>query len=206
MNRPALNGLYLIAGSGLPATDAETWLPPGVALVQYRNKDADKATQRRETTALAALCRERGVGFIVNDDIKLAAQTGADGVHLGRDDPTPAQARRALGAEAVIGVSCYNSLERAFKAQRQGADYVAFGALFASATKPEAERITLQNLTDYKRRLTLPVCAIGGITRSNLGRVFATGADLIAINADIATATNLAAAVKDCLEMFNQRA
>ncbi len=199
MSRPALRGLYLIAGSGLPVDGADAWLLPGVALVQYRNKLANKTTRRREAAALGALCRARGVRFIVNDDAELAGETGADGVHLGEDDATVAQARRALGTDAVIGVSCCNSFERALKAQRGGADYVAFGAVFASRTKPAAARVALEDLADYKRRLPLPVCAIGGVTRDNLDRVLATGADMIAVNADVAEAPDPAGAVKDYL-------
>ncbi len=199
MTRPVLRGLYLIAGSGLSVDGAEAWLLPGVALVQYRNKRADRATRQKEAAALGALCRARGVGFIVNDDAELAREVGADGVHLGKDDMTIAQARRTLGADAVIGASCCNSFERALKAQRDGADYVAFGSLFASRTKPEAARITLEDFADCKRRLALPVCAIGGITRDRLERVLAAGADMVAVNADVADAPDPAAAVKDYL-------
>ena len=199
MTHPVLSGLYLIAGSGLSVDAAETWLLPGVALVQYRNKHADKATRLKEATLLAALCRERSTCFIVNDDTELAAQAGADGVHLGKDDMEIAQARCILGENAVIGVSCYNSLERALKAQSASADYIAFGALFASTTKPEAARITLQDFANYKRQLSLPACAIGGITRNNLDSVLAVGADMIAVNADIATTLNPADTIKDYL-------
>ena len=196
MIRPVLSGLYLIAGSGLAADTAETWLLPGIALVQYRNKRADPATRRKEAATLGVLCRARNVGFIVNDDIALAAQTGADGVHLGKDDASIAEARATLGADAVIGISCYNSIERAHAAQHDDADYVSFGSVFPSETKPEAERITPEALADNKRQLTLPVCAIGGITQANLDRVLTTGADLIAVNAGVANAPDPADAVR----------
>ena len=192
--------LCLIAGSGLPVETAETWLLRGVALVQYRNKRADRATRRKEAAMLGDACRARGAGLIINDDVELAAATRADGVHLGKDDPDVSQARRTLGDEAIIGVSCYDSLERALTAQREGADYLAFGSLFASRTKPEAVRITLENLAEYKRRLHLPVCAVGGVTRDNLDRVLAAGADLVAVNADVADASDPAAAVKGYLK------
>ena len=195
VSRPPLHGLYLIVGSGLPADHAEQWLLPGVAWVQYRNKRADRTTQCREAAALSALCRARGVGFIVNDDADLAGEIGADGVHLGRNDATTTQARNTLGIEAVIGVSCYDSPQRALEAQRDSADYVAFGALFASHTKPEATRISPRDLTRYKQKLTLPVCAIGGINRANLDQALATGADLIAVNTDVAAAPDPADAV-----------
>lgn len=200
MTRRALSGLYLIAGSGLPVETAEAWLLHGVALVQYRNKRADWATRRKEAAALGAACRARGAGLIINDDVELAAMTGADGVHLGKDDVGVAQARFMLGGEAIIGASCYDSLERALTAQQDGADYLAFGSLFASKTKPEAVRVTPEDLNGYKRRLRLPVCAVGGITRDNLGRVLAAGADIVAVNADVADDPDPAAAVKDYLK------
>ncbi len=200
MPRRALSGLYLIAGSGLPVETAETWLLRGVALVQYRNKRADWATQRKEAAALGAVCRARGAGLIINDDVELAAMMGADGVHLGKDDVGVSQVRRMLGRDMIIGASCYDSLDRALAAQQDGADYLAFGSLFASKTKPEAVKITLENLSDYKRQLRLPVCAVGGVTRDNLDRVLAAGADIVAVNADVADDPDPAAAVKDYLK------
>ena len=199
MIRITLRGLYLIAGSGLPVDKAADWLLPGVALVQYRNKNADWGRRHAEAAALRDLCHARGAGFIVNDDPELAARIGADGVHLGKGDGEIAQARHTLGGDAVIGASCYDSLERALEAQRDGANYVAFGSVFASRTKPGAARITLQELANCKRQLALPVCAIGGITRDNLGQVLATGTDLVAVNADIAASLYPVVTVRDYL-------
>ena len=199
-----LKGLYLIAGSGLNVSEVESWLLPDVALVQYRNKCADQDTRLKEAGRLRSLCRQRNVGFIVNDDVELALEVNADGVHLGKGDPEISSARKVLGKQSIIGASCYASIAHALAAQRDGADYVAFGALFPSATKPEAERITLARLAEYRQRLTVPVCAIGGVTPDNLHGVLGIGIDLIAVNAAIAYADDPRAAVKRFIDEISR--
>lgn len=156
-------------------------LEGGVRLVQYRDKRS--ASERREEQARALLdcCRAFAVPLVINDDVALAAKIHADGVHLGRDDPDPAGARKRLGSRALIGVSCYNEMERARAAARAGADYLAFGSVFPSATKPEAVHAPLELLTRASAELDLPVCAIGGITPENAPQVVAAGADLLAV-------------------------
>jgi thiamine-phosphate pyrophosphorylase len=162
-------GLYALtdgsSGTHLLAL-AEAVLRGGAALLQYRAKATPRALRREEATALLALCRRHGVPLVINDDFELAVATGADGVHLGRDDPPPAQAREALGETAIIGVSCYADPERARAAAAAGADYVAFGSLFTSSNKPGATRAPLELLGAAGRELDLPVCGIGGITLS----------------------------------------
>ncbi len=150
----------------------------GAAMVQYRAKQA--ATDA-DAVALARLCRAGGVPLIVNDDPALARRCGADGVHIGRDDPDCASARAACGAGAIIGVSCYDSLDRALSAQAHGADYVAFGSFFASSTKPHAVRAPLALLRRARERLSIPICAIGGITAANARTLIEAGADLLAV-------------------------
>lgn len=208
IRRRPLRGLYLVTGPGLPAAAAEYRMPPAIApfqyWVQYRNKRAGRAVRQREAAMLSVLCRKRDLGFIVNDDPELAAAVGADGVHLGHDDPPIAEARRMLGAGAIIGASCYDSLERARNAEAQGASYVAFGSVFASGTKPDATRIALDTLADYTRQLSLPVCAIGGITLARLEEVLATGVDLVAVYADIAEAPNPDVMVRKYLKTLNR--
>jgi len=184
--KPTVHGLYAIADTGaLPAPDltaaVERAISGGAAVVQYRDKGADAAQRLAQARALAHLCRDRGVPFIVNDDVSLAREAGADGVHLGRDDPSPAAARRMLGREAIIGVSCYNDLSMAIEAQQQGADYVAFGAFFASPTKPHAVRADRSLLRRAKARLSVPVVAIGGITPQTAPELIAAGADAVAV-------------------------
>ncbi len=183
---PAVHGLYAIADTGvlspadLMAAVAQA-IDGGAAVVQYRDKSSDDPRRLTQATALAQLCHDRGVMFIVNDDVSLAGASGADGVHLGRDDPSPPAARRALGRGAIIGVSCYNDLSMAIEAQQQGADYVAFGAFFVSPTKPHAVRADASLLRRAKARLCVPVVAIGGITPHTAPALITAGADAVAV-------------------------
>jgi thiamine-phosphate pyrophosphorylase len=157
----------------------EPVLAAGVACLQYRNKAADAPLRAAQGHALAALCRRFGVALIINDDVALAHAVGA-GVHLGGDDGDLAAARASLGPDALIGASCYDSMERAERAAAAGASYVAFGAFFPSSTKPQARRAD----ADLLRRsavLGLPRVAIGGITPDNGGALVAAGADLLAV-------------------------
>src|SRR5690606_16763553 len=133
-----------------------------------------------QAKALAALCRRRRTGFIVNDDVALARAIGADGVHLGEEDPAIADARHALGGGSIIGVSCYDDLPPARSLALAGADYLAFGAFFASGTKPAARRAAPALLT-RARQLGRPLVAIGGITPDNGAELVHAGADLIAV-------------------------
>lgn len=150
------------------------------ALLQYRNKSAPAGLRREQAEALLALCAARGVRLIVNDDLALAQAIGADGVHLGEDDGDARAARAVLGADALIGVSCYDDLRRAHAAVAAGADYVAFGAFFPSSTKPNARRAAFDLLRD-SAGFGVPRVAIGGITPDNARSVVAAGADLIAV-------------------------
>lgn len=179
-------GLYAItrAGPHSPgALEAEVALAleGGAVAIQYRVKSDDPARRRDAASKLKALCGAHAVPLIVNDDIELAASVGADGVHLGRDDPALDAARNRLGPDAIIGVSCYASLERAIEAERAGADYVAFGRFFPSATKPGAPPCSLSVLEAARDRLSVPVAAIGGITADNGAALVDAGADLLAV-------------------------
>jgi thiamine-phosphate pyrophosphorylase len=128
-----------------------------------------------------AVCHSAGVPLIVNDDLELAARIGADGVHLGKDDANPREARRRLGPRAIIGVSCYDRLEDALRAQKVGADYAAFGRFFPSSTKPLAVQATPALLSRARERLTLPLVAIGGVTPENGRSLISAGADMLAV-------------------------
>ena len=200
-----LSGLYAITdrqliGAGELVDAVSAAIEGGARLIQYRDKGADATRRREEASALQALCSARGIPLIVNDDIELASDIGATGVHLGRDDPAIGAARERLGPSALIGVSCYASVERALAAERAGADYVAFGSMFPSSTKPSAERASLAILTEARDRLAIPICAIGGITVNNVTQVIAAGADMVAVisgvfgAADIRTAAAALAA------------
>ncbi|MFP4183697.1 MAG: thiamine phosphate synthase [Halorhodospira sp.] len=153
----------------------------GVQVVQYRDKGEDGARRRAEAEALRRLCEEHGALFLVNDDIELAAAVTAHGVHLGREDPGVGRARQRLGEAAWIGVSCYDDLERAQRLAQEGADYVAFGSIYPSPTKPESTLAPKELLTRARGVTGRPTVAIGGITESNLAEVAAAGADAAAV-------------------------
>ncbi|MHA6206016.1 thiamine phosphate synthase [Dyella soli] len=155
-------------------------LAGGAKLLQYRDKTTDQARRLTEARALRALCAARGVPLIINDDVALAQAAGAAGVHLGEDDGDIASARLALGPDAIIGVSCYDSLERARQVAADGADYLAFGAFFPSPTKPHARRASF-DLLRQTAALGLPRVAIGGITPENGGSLVDAGADYLAV-------------------------
>lgn len=182
----SVQGLYAITDSASPGVERllatlEPVLSAGVRVLQYRDKSDDTPRRRREAEALAAVCRRHGVVFIINDDIELAAWCGADGVHLGRDDGSIAEARRRLGSSTLVGASCYASLDRAEQMRRAGADYLAFGAVYPSSTKPSAARADLALLRRARERFSLPLVAIGGIDPTNAAEVVATGVDAIAV-------------------------
>ncbi len=156
-------------------------LQGGASVLQYRNKPGSAATRFEQAAALRILTREFGVPLIINDDAALAKQVDADGVHLGGEDGGVAAARAVLGSEKIIGISCYNRLPLAHEAATQGADYVAFGAVFASTIKPDAPVATLALLSQARREMSLPLVAIGGITAENGASVLAAGADALAV-------------------------
>jgi thiamine-phosphate pyrophosphorylase len=179
-------GLYVITDATLAGTSnlgaqVEQALLGGARCVQYRDKGLDRQRQRREAAALVRICRARGTALIINDDPELAAEVQADGVHLGKDDADIGRARRLLGPRGVIGVSCYNRLELARAAQAAGADYVAFGRFFASASKPQAVQAQPQLLTAARAEIHLPLVAIGGITPENGAALVRAGADMLAV-------------------------
>lgn len=185
-----LRGLYAIADTAiLPdhrfAAAIRAVVDGGAVMVQYRDKSRAARRRRRQADELVRLCGEAGVVSIINDDIDLAIATGADGVHLGADDREPADARRQLGAHAIMGVSCYDSLDRALAAADAGADYLAFGRVFPSTTKPGGPRAGLELLATARERTGLPVCAIGGITLDRVAPVIAAGVDLVAVISDL---------------------
>lgn len=200
-----VHGLYAISAgprADLLAACAGA-LRGGAAVMQYRDKTRDAARRRAEAGALAALCADRGVPLIINDDVDLAAAVGAAGVHLGADDVDVACARAQLGAAAIIGVSCYDSLERAQQMTLAGADYLAFGAFFPSPTKPQARRATPALLAAAKS-LGKPLVAIGGITPDNAQPLLAGGANFIAAVSGVFTAVDPEAAARRYAHLFQK--
>ena len=186
VNQSRLAGLYAIADTQyLDDTHLIEAVTQAIAggghIIQYRDKSHDASTRLAQAKKIAALCRQHDALFIVNDNVDLAKQVRADGVHLGQEDASLAQARAQLGPQAIIGVSCYNELARAVAAEKQGADYVAFGRFFPSRTKPRAVPAGLDLLHEAKKKLRIPVVAIGGITPENGAALIAAGADALAV-------------------------
>ncbi|MEY4768269.1 MAG: hypothetical protein RL637_908 [Pseudomonadota bacterium] len=177
-------GLYVITPANakpLPQLliEVEAAIRGGAKVIQYREKAQLEAYQR--ATALLSLCHRYHIPLIINDSITLAAEIGADGVHLGQEDGTIDQAKQSLGDAAIIGISCYNQVERAIQAQDQGANYVAFGRFFSSESKPLATPANIETLIQAKKQLTIPIVAIGGILPENATALLNAGADLIAV-------------------------
>jgi len=205
--RSRIRGLYAIADSHylkpadfVPAVAAA--LTGGARVIQLRAKQLDATVRERIARDLVALCADHGAPFLINDDVALAAAVRASGVHLGRDDADIASARGALGANALIGVSCYNELERARLAARAGADYVAFGRFFPSRTKPEAVAASLDLLRGARAALSLPIVAIGGITPENGGSLVAAGADALAVIEGVFNQPDIRAAAARYARLF----
>jgi thiamine-phosphate pyrophosphorylase len=206
LNPMTRGGVYAIT-PGNPDTRwlltmSEAALKGGVAVVQYREKTGDVALRHEQASELLVLCRQYGVPFIVNDDLRLADLVGADGVHLGRDDGSIREARIVLGPGKMIGVSCYQDLERAMGVQRLGADYVAFGSFFPSPTKPRASMADVAVLSTARREITLPIVAIGGITADNAGALIDAGADAIAVISALFDAPDVEAAARQLNALF----
>jgi thiamine-phosphate pyrophosphorylase len=152
-----------------------------ISILQYRHKTTDASIKFNEAKQLQQLCLRHNTLFIINDDINLAQKIGSDGVHLGKNDASILTARQQLGDDAIIGVSCYNDIELAKTVQSQGADYVAFGALFPSNTKPNAPQCSLDVIMQAKQVLTIPIVGIGGINYSNQHQAFDVGCDAVAM-------------------------
>ncbi len=196
-----VRGLYVIADAALLAPGAlvgavEQAIRGGAALVQFRDKQRQGTQRHAELVELRALCRQRGIPLIINDDPSLAQSLDADGVHLGRDDGAIAAARALLGPGRLIGASCYNELPLALAAQAAGADYVAFGSFFASITKPGAVVATPGLLQRARAALDLPLVAIGGITPDNGAALLAAGADALAVITGVFAAADPEAAAR----------
>ena len=153
----------------------------GAFMVQYRSKIHNRDVKMQQCAAILRLCREYKIPCIVNDDVDMCRVLEADGVHLGKKDDNIAEVRSILGEDAIIGSSCYDQLNRAKLAQKEGASYVAFGAMFETYTKPNAPRATLELLREAKSQIQIPIVAIGGITMNNAHDVIETGIDAIAV-------------------------
>ncbi|MDQ9948564.1 MULTISPECIES: thiamine phosphate synthase [Acinetobacter] len=183
-----MRGLYLITNDDpiqllLEKLDAAL-ATHQVAILQYRRKKIDKAEQPAEVEQIKLLCEKYQVPFVINDDLKLAAQFGL-GVHLGQSDGEITDAKSQLPEGVIIGRTCLNSLELAQKAITDGATYIAFGAVYATSTKPEAGNVGIEVIKQAAAQYDVPICAIGGLTVENSQPVIEAGADLCAVISDI---------------------
>lgn len=205
--RSPLRGKGVYAITDGPRDDlfaaVEAALAGGARLLQYRDKTADAERRRSEADEISRICARYDIPFIVNDDVALANETGG-GVHLGREDVSIAEARDVLGPDAIIGVSCYGSIERARQLAAEGADYLAFGAMYPSTTKPHAP-VAPHDVLTQARSLGLPVVAIGGINLDNARAVIDAGADYIAVVSAIFAAPDIQTATRRFADLFDPR-
>jgi thiamine-phosphate pyrophosphorylase len=208
--RQPLRGLYAITPDCLAATvlleRVREALQGGAAFVQYRDKGGDAARRAETARALLVLCRQFGARLLINDDLALALAVGADGLHLGAADGQLSAARAALGGARLLGASCYDDFERARAAAAAGADYLAFGAMHPSSSKPLAVRASPSLITRCRAELQLPACAIGGITVENAAPLLAAGADLLAVISDLFEAPDVASRAAAYQQLFEENA
>jgi thiamine-phosphate pyrophosphorylase len=177
-------------------------LAGGAQCIQYRNKSADNVLRKKQAGLLLQLCKKHAIPLIVNDDIDLAIEIDADGVHVGRDDSSVSAARKFLQQDKIVGASCYNNLDRAIEAEKQGADYVAFGAFFPSVTKPEATPVSISLINQARQILTMPVVGIGGIQLTNAAMLIHNGCDAIAVCSDLFQAGNIKLRAAQYTQLF----
>ena len=179
--------------------EVESALKGGASVIQYRDKSPVDAVYL--TKELLSLCKYNKVPLIINDDVELAQLIGADGVHIGRNDNDIEETRKIVGSKAIIGVSCYDDVERALQAQARGVDYVAFGRFFPSGSKPNAPLARIETLVQAKKVINLPIVAIGGILLENSRQLLDAGVDVLAVIGGIFD-DNPEPATKAYLELF----
>ena len=203
-----LRGLYVITDTHLIPRDrfvatVEAAVRGGATMVQLREKDTPHAEIVRLGRAVLEVTHRYGALLIVNDHPTIAKEIGADGVHVGREDPPVAETRALLGPGVIIGASCYGDIARAMAAEQEGADYVAFGTPFPSPTKPgKRTDMILGIFQEAKRRVHVPVFAIGGITLANAKQVIDAGADGVAIVSGVFGAPDVEAAARALAQLF----
>lgn len=205
-----MRGLYAITDNKLIKAERfidfidtlEKAIIGGAKIIQYRDKSSNQKQRIEQAQALLRLCQKYQIPLIINDDITLAQQVGADGVHIGKDDAKLSTARAQLGDKAIIGVSCYNQLPLAQQAVSAGANYVAFGRFFKSRTKPQAVSCSLDVLREARRTLSCPIVAIGGITPDNGTELVAAGADCLAVIEGLFGQTDVSAAAQRYTQLF----
>lgn len=204
-----LHGLYAITDNHLMPDDqtllahVHAAIIGGAQVIQYRDKTSDTEKRYRQACLLNDLCRQHARTFVINDDVQLAQQCGAHGVHIGQKDSAIEIARQTLGENAIIGVTCHDQLALATSAALAGADYVAFGAFYPSKTKPDAKPAPITLLTEAKSILSCPIVAIGGITVDNASQTIAAGADMIAVVHSLFAAESITQQAEAFAHAFN---
>ena len=203
-----LCGLYAITPETGDRADllsrVDAALSGGCRILQYRDKLSAMPERVARARALRELTRRHGARLLINDDLALCRLVEADGVHLGEDDGNLRAARAILGPHAILGASCYADYAMAERATAAGADYVAFGAVYPSPTKPNARRATVDLFFRAKSGFTVDVCAIGGITLDNAPPLIAAGADLLAVITDLFSAPDIAARAAQYQQLFER--
>ena len=203
-----LRGLYAITDEKLIPENifsetVEQALLGGARIIQYRDKSTNTKKRIAQALSLKNICDQYNALLIINDDIELALEVDADGIHIGIHDTPLQQARTEIGTEKIIGVSCYNKFVLAEQAVAEGADYIAFGSFFPSSIKPEAARASTDLLLAAKQKFNIPVCAIGGITSDNANILIEYGADMLAVISDIYANDNVLSASQHISQFFN---
>lgn len=201
-----ISGLYAITPNDLDTArlckNVESVLKGGASVVLYRNKVADSGLRLMQASALLALCRSYGVPLVINDHLDLCAQIDADGLHLGATDCDLGAARRLLGADKIIGASCYNQFALAQKAELDGASYVAFGECFSTDSELSTENVPLGMFKDAKQSLFIPLLAVGGITLENAPQVIQAGANSIAVAEGLFGVKNIQETTQAFVQLF----
>ena len=204
-----ISGLYAVTPDTNDSPEllakVEAALSGGARLLQYRNKSASAALRLTQGRALLALCWEYQVPLIINDHLDLALALDAPGLHVGGEDGSVIEARKRLGPDKILGVSCYGRIENAVAAADAGATYVAFGGFFPSKVKPGAARTPVELLGEAKRAVKLPIVAIGGITLDNAPSLLAAGADSVAVISALFGAPDVRGAARGFGKLFRKR-
>jgi thiamine-phosphate pyrophosphorylase len=207
--RATVRGLYAITPDGTDPATLKAMviaaLEGGTRLIQYRQKNMAAPIRVAQARELNALCVSRNASLIINDNVELAHQIDAAGVHLGRDDMGVVEARQMLGPHKIIGVSCYNQMELAEAAIAAGADYIAFGAFFTSQVKPDAVRAELALIIKAREKFRIPVVAIGGISLQNAPQLINAGAAAVAVISDLFNAPDITAQAIAFQQLFSEK-
>lgn len=206
LKQATLQGLYVLTDDRPDFEQrCEAIIRAQPRLLQYRDKSNDQTKRLQQARFLRNLIQTPSCLLIINDDIELAKNVGADGVHLGRNDASLVQARQLLGEQSIIGVSCYRDLKSAIEAEAAGANYLAFGRMYPSTTKPDAPACEIDILQQAKAQLQRPLVAIGGVNRQNALPLLDAGADCLAVSASVFHADDPYRAAMSMQSLFQNR-